>query len=110
MDTPSAVARFSALGADEQLRFLAKFGHNLTLVARDTYVPGSDRVHAPERLRRLNETQHRVFGHLLALLSASKWRYPDDAIVSIMLEHDDDYLRSQVAWAFEDALKYATAV
>lgn len=106
MDTSTAIAQFSALGPENQLRFLAKFGHNLTIAARDTFIPQADGVHAPERLRRLSETQHRVFGHMHALMTASEWRYPDDAIVSIMLEHDDPHLAAQAAWAFEDAMSH----
>ena len=110
MDTASAAAAFSALKPAKRLSLLAKFGHNMTIAARDTYVPNSDKVRAPELLRAINETQHRVFGHIHALLVTSKWRYPDDTIVSIMLEHEDEHLRAQAAWAFEDALKQVSAV
>ena len=110
MDTATAISRFSALGKDSQMRFLARFGHNLTIAARDTFVPQTDGVHAPGRLRTLSECQHRVFGHLYALMTTSEWRYPDDAIVSIMLEHDDQHLRAQAAWAFKEALEREAAV
>jgi hypothetical protein len=106
---PTAIAKFSALDVEGQLKFLAKFGHNLTVAARDTFIPQSDGVRAPERLRRLSETQHRVFGHMYALMTTSEWRYPDDAIVSIMLEHDDHHLRAQAAWAFQEALGHVSA-
>ena len=73
------------------------------MAARDTYVPQTDQVHTPSRLRAMNETQHRVLGHIHALLLDSKQRHPDDAIVSMMLEHDDQKLREQAAWAVEEA-------
>lgn len=80
------------------------------MAARDTYVPQTDQVHAPARLRAINETQHRVLGHIYALLLNSNQRYPDDAIVSIMLEHEDQKLREQTAWAFEEAWNREAAV
>jgi len=110
MDIANSVAAFSELERSKQLSFLAKFGHNMTIAARDTYVPQTDQLNAPERLRAINELQHRVLGHIQALLTASGWRYPDDVIVSIMLEHQDPHLRAQALWAFEDALKNVSAV
>jgi len=85
-----------------RLQLLARFGHNLTVEARDTYVPQADQVHTPSRLRAINETQHRVLGHIYLLIN-SEQRYPDDAIVQIMLEHDDQLLTKQAARAFEEA-------
>jgi hypothetical protein len=103
VDTPTAISRFSASGKDAQLRLLARFGHNLTVEGRDTYVPQTDQVHAPSRLRAINEIQHRVLGHIYSLLTNSDQRYPDDVIVQIMLEHDDRLLRAQTSRAFEEA-------
>ena len=103
MDTPTAISRFSAADKDDQLRVLVGFGHNLTVEARDTYVPQTDQVHTPSRLRAINEIQHRVLGHIYALLTDSDQRYPDDVIVQIMLEHDDRLLRAQTSRAFEEA-------
>lgn len=103
MDTPTAISLFSASGKDLQLRLLAKFGHNLTIEARDTYVPQADRLHTPARLRAINEIQHRVLGHIYSLLSNSDQRYPDDVMVQIMLEHDDQLLKAQTSRAFAEA-------
>jgi hypothetical protein len=103
VDTPTAISRFSAAGKDDQLRLLARFGHNLTVEARDTYVPQTDQVHTPSRLRAINEIQHRVLGHIYSLLINSDQRYPNDVIVQIMLEHDDRLLRMQTSRAFEEA-------
>lgn len=105
MNISDAVTKFSALDRDDQLIFLAKFGHNLTIVARDTFVPQSDGVHSPERLRKLSELQHRIFSHIHDLLSPSEGIRPDDVIVSIMLEQSDERLKAQTSWAFDDALK-----
>ena len=103
MDTPTAISRFGSSGKEVQLRLLARFGHNLTVEARDTYVPQTDQVHTPSRLRAINEIQHRVLGHIYSLLINSEQRYPDEVIVKIMLEHDDHQLRAQTSRAFEEA-------
>ena len=105
MELSTGISRFSALGKEGQLRFLARFGHNLTTAARDTFVPQADGVHAPERLRMLSECQHRVFGHMYDLMTTSEGRRPDETIVSVILDHRDQHLRSQAAWAIEEALE-----
>ena len=105
MELSTGISRFSALGKEGQLRFLARFGHNLTMAARDTFAPQADGVHAPERLRLLSECQHRVFGHMYDLMTSPERRRPDEAIVSIILDHRDQHVRSQAAWAFEEALE-----
>jgi hypothetical protein len=100
-----AAHAYSALAAGEQARFLALFGHGLTIAARDAYEFQAPGVRAPERLRAINEIQHRVLAHIHSLLTNGEWRYPDDVLVSIMLEHDDMHLHGQAMWAFEEALK-----
>jgi len=64
-----------------------------------------DDVRAPDRLRAINEIQHRVFSHLRTVLTEGERRYPDDVFVGILLDHEDDHLRVQAVWCFEDALK-----
>ena len=110
MELSTAISRFSALGNEGQLRFLAQFGFNLTIAARGTFVPQADGVHAPERLRLISECLHRIFDHMSALMAISERRRPDETIVSIMLDHTDQQLRSQAAWAFEEALSRSAAV
>ena len=105
MDLHAAVRQFSSLSAEMQLRLLARFGHNLTVAARDTYEVQQTGVHSPERLREINEIQHRVLAHILALSEGNEWRYPDDTLVSIMLDHEDKKLEAQTWWAFNEALK-----
>jgi hypothetical protein len=99
MDLSEATRRLSALSAEAQLRLLASFGHNLTVAARDTYEFQAPGVREPMRLRQINEIQHRVLAHILALSKSNQFRYPDDVLISIMLEHDDGHLRAQALWA-----------
>jgi hypothetical protein len=105
MDLSEATHRLTGLSCEAQLRLLARFGHNLTVAARDTYEFQAPGVREPKRLRQINEIQHRVLAHILALSTANEWRYPDDVLISIMLEHKDEHLRAQTLWAYEDALK-----
>jgi hypothetical protein len=100
---------FSKLSEELQLKCLTIFGHNLTIAARDTYAFQSPEVRAPRRIREINEIQHRIFNHILALCTPGSSRYSDDALISIMLDHEDEHLRDQCLWAIEDALNRAIA-
>jgi hypothetical protein len=103
LDTQAAIAFFSGLSAAEQLRFLIAFSHRLTIAARDTYEFQKDGVTDPKRLRTVNEVQHRVSGHAMALLKDDPDRYPDDVLVRIFLDDKSESERADIAWAFEDA-------
>jgi hypothetical protein len=89
MTTDEAVAAYSALPASEQLRVLADYVHDLTVIARGTYIPQTEDIADPRRLRLLNEVQHRVTGHMRHLISGNIKRYPDDVIVRFVLAEDD---------------------
>jgi hypothetical protein len=97
--------RYQSLSAEMQIRVLASFGHNLTIAARDSYEFQAPGVRAPQRLRDINEIQHRVFAHISALHTADVARYSDDALLAILLEHEDDHLQAQSLWALSDALE-----
>jgi hypothetical protein len=107
MTVDEAAQVFSVLAPIEQVKFLALFAVNLTIVARDTYEFQAPGVRSPERLRAVNEIQHRVVQHIHSLLTAGEWRYSDDVLLSIMLATDDndEDLRGQAMWAFQDAMK-----
>jgi hypothetical protein len=105
MDTSRLVDEFRALSPASQVETLVRLAHELTILGRDVaYEPGSLDLRHPQRLRALNEVQHRITSHVLALLSADSHRYPDDVFVSIILEQDDPELRRQVAGAFSRSL------
>ena len=99
-----AIASFAVLDRDRQLRFLARYGHLLTVAARDTYVPGTNDVSDPPRLRHANELMHRVFAQIAYLLSASDARFPDEALVEL-LWNDWPLFTEGSRWAFEEALR-----
>lgn len=101
MTVDEAVAAYSRLTSDRQIRVLANYAHNLTVVARGTYVPGTEDIDDPRRLRMLNELQHRVTGHLRQLLADDSQRYPNEIIVHIVTGEGDRELLT----AFSAALR-----
>jgi hypothetical protein len=109
MNHDEAKLRFKNLHPEGQLRVLATFGHELTIVARDAYEFQALGVRESERLRDINEIQHRVFGHICALARADASRYPDEVLLSILFELGDEYLQVQTLRAMGDALQTAAA-
>jgi hypothetical protein len=100
----ASVGRFLGLPEREKIEALIHLSHELTILARDTYEPGSTRLSHPSRLRAINEVQHRISGHLLALLRNDPGRYPDEVLAQIILGHDDDpELQRQIGYAFSRA-------
>jgi hypothetical protein len=60
MEYDEMTLRLQQLPSSKHVSVVAAFGVNLTIVARDTYVVGELGIHAPERLRAINEIQHRL--------------------------------------------------
>jgi hypothetical protein len=104
MDIARLAAEFRALPPAAQIEALVRLAHELTIVGRDAYEPGSLELRFPQRLRALNEVQHVITSHVLALLTTDPQRYPDDVLVSIILEQGDPDLRRQVVAAFTRTL------
>ncbi|HKQ53113.1 MAG TPA: hypothetical protein VJT74_12130 [Pyrinomonadaceae bacterium] len=102
MTSDKAIAVFVSYSSREKEEFLAHLIHELTVVARDSYEVGGDGLTNPQRMRRVNEIQHRASDFLYALLRNNPHRYPDDHLVRIILEHpEDDELARQLNWVFE---------
>ncbi len=107
MEHTEATRRFSGLSTEQQIRVLAAFGHNLTVAARDTYEVGAAGVENPERLRDINEIQHRLWAHIASLATSGARRYPDNSLLAIAFTFGDQHLQTQTRQAFEHALKFA---
>jgi hypothetical protein len=103
METTPLATAFHELTRAAQIEFLVRLAHELTIVGRDAYEPGSLELEHPRRLRCLNEIQHRLLSHVLALLAANP-SFSDEALVSTILELDDPVLRQQVTGAFVRSL------
>jgi hypothetical protein len=80
------ISRFTKLSRNEQAVVLARFAFELTISARDTYVPGSNSVEFPERLRALNEIQHRVTSRLVDILLGRGWDGADEYVWGVAFE------------------------
>jgi hypothetical protein len=78
-------ARYAAMDIRRQLIFLAKLAHRLTLVGRETY-DGHGGVADSEKLRSINEAQHRISGQQLKMLTDDPRRYPDDVFANILVD------------------------
>ena len=101
MTVDEAIDVLSAYPLKEKEEFLAQLIHELTIIARDSYEVGHDGQTNPQRVRRINEVQHRISDFLCALLGNNPHRYPDDVLIRIILEHPDDSdLERQLGEAF----------
>jgi hypothetical protein len=107
VDHSQATDTFLALPRNQQIEALVCLSHELTILARDTYEVGSTGLTHPARLRTINEVQHRIIAHVLALLRNDPARYPDDVLVNIILGHEDDpELQRQILQAFSRVLSH----
>jgi hypothetical protein len=82
--------QYSALSKKQMMLFLSALAAELTVRARATYIPNSDGVENPQRLREFNELQHRVTAHVRDLISDRRERFPDAVICQIIWQgvHD----------------------
>jgi hypothetical protein len=79
------LARYAAMDIQRQLIFLTRLAHRLTLVGRETY-DNHGRVADSEKLRSINEAQHRISGQQLKMLINDERRYPDDVFANILVD------------------------
>lgn len=98
---------FSTLSEHEQALVLARFAHQLTILARDGYEAGTMRLSDPELVRRINEVQHRITDAIAARLSGSTERYSDDALLRIIAGSESDPFSCQRRSLFRRAWKIA---
>lgn len=111
MTVDEAVSVFVSYPSEEKAEFLAQLMHELTIIARDSYEVGQDGLTNPQRVRRVNEVQHRVSAFLLALLHNDLKRYPDDLLVKLVLEHpEDNILEQQLSDAFAKLMTHRVSV
>ena len=111
MSVDEAITAFSSFSPPEKGEFLARLSHELTIVARDSYEAEGEGFTNPQRVRRINEVQHRVSGFLNALLRDDPRRYPDETLVRIVLEQPDDpVLERQLREAFARLASHHVAV
>lgn len=111
MTADEAIAVFSSYTQSEKKEFLAQLMYELTIVVRDSYEVGADGLTNPQRVRRVNEVQHRLSAFLGKLLRDDPQRYPDDSLVRIVLEQTgDEILEQQMLAAFAHAHRLISAM
>jgi hypothetical protein len=78
--TINEVANAAAqLTLEQKARLVARLSFELTIAARDTYIPGTNDIASPQQLRAYNEMQHRVSACLCELLDGRTtdiWVWP----------------------------------
>jgi hypothetical protein len=95
---------YTELSPHEKLHCLLCFAHELTILARENYDSSSQGVSQPQRLRTLNEMQHRLLATGIALYEDDPKRYPDEVLLEMLLEHPEDpAFEVQVRQAFDRA-------
>lgn len=85
MNIDSEIRNFSDLSALEQARFLARFMYELTLEARNFYGPGGEQAIDANRLRFVNEVQHRVTRFMEQILIDDPARPSDEVMLRLLL-------------------------
>lgn len=90
----------------EELRFLARFGHRITVVARGTYEFQAPGVTDPRSLRSYNEIHHRIYAQIRSLVVNEKRDFDSESLASWLTgEGRDESFRASCFWAFEQALQ-----
>lgn len=76
----------ASLPSEAKLAFWSRLSHELTVIARDTYEPGTENVKDPSRLRRVNELQHILTGVIVALIEDRKPTISDGDLVGFFAD------------------------
>ena len=85
MNIESEVRHFKDMSALEQSRFLARFMYELTLEARNFYSPTGEQGIDANKLRFINEIQHRLTRFIEQVLIDDPARQSDDATLRLLL-------------------------
>jgi hypothetical protein len=79
----------------DELTFLAKLSHELTICARETYEPGTNNVLEPQLLRSYNELLHRITAAILERLIRTP-TFPLQAILEMIESFGERNNRSKL--------------
>lgn len=85
MNIESEVRHFRELSSVDKARFLARFMYELTLEGRNFYGPGGEQAIGPDKLRFINEIQHRITRFIEQLLIDDPARPADDVLLRLLL-------------------------
>ena len=85
MNIESEIRHFSELATVDKARFLARFMHELTLEGRNFYGPGGEQPIDSDKLRFINEIQHRLTRFIEQILIDDPARSGDDMLLRLLL-------------------------
>ncbi|HWK73183.1 MAG TPA: hypothetical protein VNQ81_02860 [Povalibacter sp.] len=85
MNIDSEIRHFVDLSSIDKARFLAHFMYELTLEGRNFYSPGGDQNIDANKLRFINEVQHRVTRFIEQILIDDPARSSDDVMLRLLL-------------------------
>jgi hypothetical protein len=85
MNLDSEIRHFEEMSSLEKSRLLARFMYELTLEARNYYGSGGDQPIDPNKLRFINEVQHRVTRFIEQILIDDPARSSDEMMLRLLL-------------------------
>lgn len=85
MNIDSEIRHFAELSSNDKSRFLARFMYELTLEARNFYSPGGNQDIDANKLRFINEIQHRLTRFIEQILIDDPARSADDVMLRLLL-------------------------
>ena len=97
MTAKSLTQAFATLNLEQQAQHLARWACALTIDARDTYIPGTEAIADPVRLRKFNEFQHRLTNQLRALLEHDTARFTEEEFCALVVEAVKELHAKQLA-------------
>jgi|GEM_PF-3256142 len=78
--------KFNQTDYSGQIVFLSKLLYIISMLARDTYEAGTNKVNQPQLLRRYNELLHRTSTQQLYVAKSKLDRMPDDIFFEMFVE------------------------
>ena len=85
MNIESEIRHFKDMSALEQARFLSRFMYELTLEARNFYSPTGEQAIDANKLRFINEIQHRLTRFIEQVLLDDPARPSEDMTLRLLL-------------------------
>jgi hypothetical protein len=98
------------LASLERGRFLAHLAHKLTVVGRSLVYCDASAADRIERLRQVNEVQHRVVGYLQYLLGGREDTQWTRSVVAYVMMAADEAVRAQCRQAWDDCKRYSLSL
>ncbi len=85
MNIDSEIGHFTDMSSVDQARFVARLMYELTLEARNYYGHGGDQPIDANRLRFLNEIQHRLTRFIEQILTDDPARPTNEVMIRLLL-------------------------